>query len=220
MYAENYLCHYGVLGMHWGQRRARMNEKIAKIQSKGSASGTSDQTRFNQFSQSTGRRLAVDMTKKLLVTAGLTAAAGGLKATLGTDKKKIALSLTKTAIKMAVDSGIKIVEKDILTMHALKRYDEDGNYIRPKNEKARKYITSTDVIEGSVRTALFLARPLSLGVRFLIARDTVTKRKEQEAFDKWGANILPQNVNNIIWQSKDLESSVIDGPIHLNKHKP
>lgn len=31
MYAENYLMHYGVIGMHWGQRKAQMNAKIVKI---------------------------------------------------------------------------------------------------------------------------------------------------------------------------------------------
>lgn len=101
----------------------------------------------------------------------------------------------------------------------LKRYDDDGNYIPPKNAKKRSYMTSTDVIEMAVGTAMFLARPLSFGVRFLIAKNAVEKRKEQEAFDKWGANILPQKVNNIVWQSPDLEAAIIDGPIHLNKHK-
>ena len=81
------------------------------------------------------------------------------------------------------------------------------------------YLTSTDLIEFGTRTAIRIAPVMNLGIRFLVAKDRVTKDKERERFEKWGANILPEKVNNVIWKSSDGETQVLDGPIFLNNKR-
>ena len=215
---ENYLIHYGIIGMRWGQRRARIQEKIGNIQKTGSAEGTTDARRFKKLNQSFGRKIVTSFLKRLAVQAVLEGISGSYKKYEYMDKKKAALEITKRVANMAIKSGIKVTTDDLLANHALRRYDDKGNHIPTKNGKKPSHFTSTDALEFSVKGAIAIAPLVNTGVRFLIAKDQVTKRKEREAFEKWGANILPEKVNNIIWQSKDLETAIIDGPIHLNKH--
>ena len=216
---ENYLIHYGTIGMKWGQRRAGIKEKIGNIQKSGSAEGTTDVKRFDKLSQSPTKRVVGGFLKRLAVQAVLEGVSGSYKKYGSMDKKTATIEITKRVANMALKSGIKVASDDLLANHALRRYDAKGKRIPRKNGKAPTHFTSTDALEFSVKGAIAVAPLASMGIRFLVAKDVVTKRKEREKFEKWGANILPEKVNNIVWQSKDLETAVIDGPIILNKHK-
>lgn len=196
-----------------------MNEKINRIMNTGSSEHTTDNRRFKRSLKPITTRLVGNFAKNLAVTAAFEAVSGSYGKYASMDKKKAAILIAKKIGSLALKSGIKVATDDLLTTHALRRYDDNGTRKKPQNGKNPSYLTSTDLIEFGTRTAIRIAPVMNLGIRFLVAKDRVTKDKERERFEKWGANILPEKVNNVIWKSSDGETQVLDGPIFLNNKR-
>ena len=216
---ENYLIHYGTLGMRWGQRRAGIKEKIGNIQRSGSAEGTSDVKRFKYSQGNLAKRSCGPLLKNSMEELVGMTLTGELHFFQRMNKKQKALFIAKKVAGVAIKTGTTVAIKDSLTNHALKRYDSNGKMIPLKNGKKQGLWTSTDTLQTVSAAAMTILPAMVLTVGALNIKRKATNEKNEASFNRWGGRLLSEKVNNIVWQSKDLETAVIDGPIILNKHK-
>lgn len=223
---DNHLQHFGVQGMKWGKRTrgalikvgsigairkigaagasAKKNEsdyqkKLTALNKNKSLQGTSDAARFQYRNQNVAKRFvktAASLTAQMLI-------ADAFSGKLPTNKKDIAIKAAKIAALTTANVGIS----DALAKSASKRYTSEGE--RVKGTKNR-LMTKEDGIEMGVGVAVKAAYigKWALGMK---AKQVNASRARNEAnFNRWGANILPQRVDNVVWQSSDLKTAIID----------
>ena len=200
------LLHFGVKGMRWGKRKsldirtANTNfKKKADAISKNMNADSSDRDRMNYAKKS-----FIAKATKTATTAAIQTVVMDL--ITGKDLRSPDY-LRKTALRVASGTAKTMATKEALARSAAKRYDDNG-----KKKKGVKsgLLTKEDKIELGLQAAM-QAAPLIKGVLATKAYNTASTRAANERrFNSWGANILQERVSNVIWQSPDLSTAVID----------
>lgn len=117
-------------------------------------------------------------------------------------KKK---DIIKKVGKMAGLSVANTAIADKLAESAMNRYTDSGRL-----KKKSGLLTKEDVIEIGIGSAAAMAPALSLTVNLKLSSVAVKNKANRERFEAWGGNILNEKVDNVIWQSDDLKTAVID----------
>lgn len=196
------LMHFGKLGMKWGQHKAKetaFRQKLTALGKNKSMQGTSDARRFSYRNQNLATRFG--KTAGSMVTQSIVAAV--LTRKMPTSKKELAIHIAK----IATHSAAKVAMQDALASSAAKRYTDTG---RLKPGEKRRLFTKEDLIEAGSGAAI-KAGQLS---KFMLGRKAqrvkFDRAKNEEAFNRWGGNILAQKVDNVVWQSSDLKAALVD----------
>lgn len=222
---NNYLIHYGVLGMKWGVRRAQ--EKISGFVSK----KKSDEKQLRQkLTAITKRRTGVqsissDMDRfryrnqSLTQRASKVAAAGIASMLIGEvisgkistysqmDTKQLTTALTKKAVKLAANTAVNVAINDALASSAAKRYTSEGKKVKRGSDP---FMTKEDLIASGVKTAAQGVAVASIVMKMNMQQANAKRAQNEAVFNRWGQNILSEKVSNVVWQSPDLTYAVVD----------
>ena len=230
----NELYHHGIKGQKWGVRRfqrkdgtrtsagkkryflnkiesVKNNEKAYRNKlsaiSKRKYIDSSDAKRFKYRNQS------------IVARVGKTAAAGVASMLIGDimngnintykamNKEQLKKELTKKAIALTAQTVANVSINDALAKSASKRYTDDG---RLKNGSKKHLITKEDAIEIGINSAVRAVPYVGAIMGMKVSKARADRIKNEAAFNRWGQNILQERVDNVIWQSDDLNYAIID----------
>lgn len=199
------LIHWGIPGMKWGVRRD--HKKLDAVLKNKSLKDTTDLERFKHLKDPLAVRVgkeAASMVKQIAIMEALNFAL------LGKTSRNYSKMSKQDAAKLALSLSTKIasnlVIKDVLAKSALKKYTDTGR--RKKIGALRD--SREDIYDLAIRVITPVA---SLGLRLagLKLNSVIAEHKaNEERFNSWGQNILSEKVDNIVWQSDDLKTAVID----------
>lgn len=199
---EEPLTHSGVLGMKWGVRKeneSAYRAKLSKIQGNKNINA-SDAKRFKYRNQSAAARItktAASATAKVVVKEAFQKYLLGKQIT----KKDILRDITGIAISTASQVAIQ----DALAKSASKRYTNSGK--RQPGTKDR-ILTKEDLIQTGIGVGVKAAY-VGVAVGGLkMAQVRAARQANEDQFNAWGRNILPQTVDNVIWSNDDM--AIID----------
>jgi len=198
----NHLRHFGKLGMKWGKHKAKETEfrnKLTALNKNNSLQGTSDAARFQYRNQNVAKRFvktAASLTAQMLI-------ADAFSGRLPTNKKDIAIKAAKIAALTTANVGIS----DALAKSASKRYTDEGKRVKGTKDRL---VTKEDGIEMGVGVAVKAAYIGKWALGMKAKQVNATRARNEANFNRWGANILPQRVDNVVWQSSDLKTAIID----------
>jgi hypothetical protein len=196
------LIHFGKLGMKWGQHKAKetaFRNKLTALGKNKSLEGTSDAKRFKYRNQSLGMRYG--KTAGSMMTQSIIGAV--LTRKMPTNPAQVAIHVAK----IAALSASKVATQDALAKSASKRYTDAGKRL-PGTKPS--IFTKEDLIEMGSGAAIKAAK---IGT-FVLGKKAIQvkaqRAKNEAAFNRWGGNILSQKVDNVVWQSSDLKTALID----------
>ena len=207
------LYHYGVKGMKWGVHRERKQniersyrKKLDSI-IKNKNADTADVKRFKYRNQSYGKRFAKTAASGVTQMLIGEMFSGNISRYGQMNKQQLRKELTKKALSLTATTAANVAIKDAMAKSASKRYTDDGK--RVKGTKSH-IVSKETIIEKSIGVAVRAAPLLAFAGITKLSTIAADRARNEANFKKWGANILPEKVDNVIWQSDDLMYSIID----------
>ena len=212
--------HHGIKGMKWGVRRfqkkdgsltpdgeKRYREKLSKIV-KNKYINESDRRRFEYRNQSLAKRAgktAASGVAQMILSDVMT---GNITRYASMNREQLIRSLTKKAITLTATTAANVAVNDALAKSASKRYTDDGKKIR--GTKNNGLMTKEDAIETGVGIASRVVPVMNIALKMKASQVRAQRAKNEETFNRWGQNILSEKLDNVIWQSDDLKTAIID----------
>lgn len=196
---EGDIKHVGVIGMKWKHhktREAELKTKLGKITKDKSLNGTSDQKRFEYRNQSLAKRVgksAVGPITSILLRDFMT---GQLTPSVYTNKNE----LRKRMVKIAKSTAATVALNDVLASSAARKYNAKGQKIKGSKDPL---MTREDLVVKGILQFIKVAPVLGMVLQLKASSIAKQRRKNEEAFAKWGGNILTEKVDNILWKSAD-----------------
>lgn len=176
-----YIQHVGVIGMHWGQRKAANDayrERAGRLAK--SATNKSDKKRFEYANQKLGGRVT------RVVSGVVMRVAVAKLLSYGLFGQKMDLSkggLIKLATKIATNTATNVVINDVLARSASKKYGTDGKIIK-KRSQSKYSATREDYAQVGIGVAIKLA-PFAARIGGRLANqklsEVIASRKVNEA---------------------------------------
>ena len=202
---EKFIEHSGVLGMKWGQHKqneAAFRKKLTALGKNKALKGTSDAKRFKYRNQHVAVRIgktAATLTAQMVVGDILMGKTSKYYYTNPNElRKRVTAIATTTAKTVALN--------DLLARSAAKRYTDQGQRL-PGTKKP--LITKEDGIEMGIQLAARVGPVAKWMAATKLHKIRTERARNEAAFNRWGANILPQKVDHVIWQSKDLKTAIV-----------
>lgn len=209
MNERTYLVHYGVLGMQWGKHRVAAKasrEKASKVAANRYAA-ISDLKRAKYLSLPVSARIVKTAASAVTVKMIKDMLTGDLYKYSRMNKTQLKKALTKKAASIVISTTANVAFTTALAKSAMKNYTDDGKVVRG-NKRSNKIITKEDLIESGVKVGVHAsAIGAYMGTRKL-SQVASERRQNEDRFNAWGKNILPQSVDNVIWTDGDM--SIID----------
>lgn len=201
------LYHYGILGMKWGKHKAQESsyrQKLAAASKNKSIANTTDAKLFKYRNQSLVARVgktAATRVAQMLIGDVMTGKISGYSSMSKSEitKKLTSIALTTTA-NVALNDG--------LARSASKRYTDSGEKVNPG--KKNPLLTKEEAIHMGVATAVKLIPVANIVLGMKMSQANRQRAQNEETFNRWGQNILPEKVDKIVWQSDDLKTAIID----------
>lgn len=97
--------------------------------------------------------------------------------------------------------------EDALAKSTSNKYTNSG---KRKKGSGDSLITKEDIIAMGIRTAVNASQFINIMMKTKSYRTYRQRLKNEELFNKWGKNILPEKVDHVVWQSDDLKVAIID----------
>jgi len=206
-----YIQHVGIIGMKWGQHKANMAAYKSKVENLSkTATNVSDKRRFSYAKDPIHKRLG-----KTAIGAAISVALGTVitAAMTGKNPDFSKVYSMKGLKRVAQLTAQHFITNEVLARSAASKYDSSGKLVK-SNPKKSNHKTKEDYADQSIK----IAQLFYPGVRLMAQKKLISvldaRRANKDIFDKWGPNILSEKVSNVVWQSPDLKTAVInDSPV-------
>lgn len=205
---SEFLEHYGKLGMHWGKRKEKeYRQKLTNIL-KNKNTHSSDSALFKVRN----RPIAVRVMRSAASAAKQTLIRDFLTGDIKRYKTMNAYEIQKRIKKITMTTMSSVAINEALSRSAATRYASDGTATKVTKKGSS---TREDKIMTAVRVGMIAKKMLPVAKWLVNTKVSQIKRnraKNEATFNRWGGNILTDKVQNVVWQSSDLKTSVIDKP--------
>jgi hypothetical protein len=167
----------------------------------------SDRKRFENARKSLASRATKTAVSGVIQMLIGEAMSGNLPKYANMDKKQLAVALGKKAAMLTATTSANVAIDSALARSAAKRYDDSG---KRKPGVRVSYLTREDKIQAGVHAATYGVTALAALAKVKVDTTRARRARDEERVNKWGANILAEKVDNVVWQSEDLSMAIID----------
>lgn len=200
MYGDNYLTHYGKIGMKWGNHKTQVKvdrKKLTNISKKLEKSGDNraDAKLINYAKQPVYKRVTkalISNMSGMLVGDVLT---GKTKHYSTMNKKQI---IAKT-VKLLTTASIDIALKETMSKSVAKKYDDTGKQIKGKTNPL---FTKEELLTKGVKTAVALAPIASMVLGTKAKQSNNLKRQadieRENVYKRHGKNIISDKTHSYV----------------------
>lgn len=203
----DYLLHFGVKGMKWGKRRKQQEQeyrqKLTSISKNKSIQGTTDEKLIKYRNRSALSRGASSVARGAAQMVIGDILSGNISSYSSMSKKDIA----KKVLKIGAGAAGNMALNDALAKSVSKRYETSG---KAKKGKKPGLITKEDAILAGVSGAMAAAPLLGRALGMKASSVSRDRAKNEARFNSFGGNILGAKVGDVVWQSSDFSTQVLN----------
>lgn len=206
---KQYLAHYGMLGMKWGIRKEKEIDYRSKMTSiSNNQKAPQSDLRLAQYrKQPLSVRLAKTAASVVVPMVLTEVVSGNTQRYSQMSKDQLTKHLVKKATSAVAITAANLAVNDALAKSMSKRYDNSGTQ---KPGQKHSEFTKEDKIKMGIKAAQIAAVPLYIFTNIKMSQIVRDRVQNKARFDAWGSNILSSKVDQVIWQSEDLKTAIVD----------